>query len=90
MARRTVTSDARETPYAGTATARSRRGRRHQEEHVMRKFTGLRVLACAALAAAYGAALADDRALAPLQVPAKSLPVPADVSPELQRIIAAP
>jgi monoterpene epsilon-lactone hydrolase len=56
----------------------------------MRKFTGLRVLACAALAAAYGAALADDRALAPLQVPAKSLPVPADVSPELQRIIAAP
>jgi hypothetical protein len=54
------------------------------------KLTRLRVLACAALAAAYGAALADDSAPAPLQVPAKSLPVPADVSPELQRIIAAP
>jgi hypothetical protein len=40
-------------------------------------------LACAALAAAYGAAPADDSALAPLQVPA-------DVSPELQKIIAAP
>ncbi len=47
-------------------------------------------LACTALAAPYGAALADDSALAPLQVPAKTLPVPADVSPELQKIIAAP
>src|ERR1700694_1739120 len=54
------------------------------------KFTMRRALACTALAAVYGAALADDGALAPLQVPAKSLPVPADVSPELQRIIAAP
>jgi monoterpene epsilon-lactone hydrolase len=57
---------------------------------MMRKFAGLRLLACTALAAAYGAALPDDSALAPLQVPAKNLPVPADVSPELQRIIAAP
>jgi epsilon-lactone hydrolase len=32
----------------------------------------------------------DDDALPPLQVPAKTLPVPADVSPEMQRIIAAP
>ena len=47
-------------------------------------------LACTALAAPYGAALADDSALTPLQVPAKTLPVPADVSPELQKIIAAP
>jgi len=47
-------------------------------------------LACTALVAAHGAVLADDTALAPLQVPAKSLPVPADVSPELQRIIGAP
>src|ERR1700676_3326519 len=47
-------------------------------------------LACTALAAAYGAPLTDDSAPAPLQVPAKSLPVPADVSPELQKIIAAP
>src|SRR5712691_10855568 len=46
--------------------------------------------ACTALAAPYGAALADDSALAPLQVPAKTLPVPADASPELQKIIAAP
>jgi len=56
------------------------------------KLTRLPVLAlaCTVLAAAYGGALADDSALAPLQVPAKSLPVPADVSPELQKIIAAP
>jgi epsilon-lactone hydrolase len=56
------------------------------------KLTRLPVLAlaCTVLAAACGAALADDSALAPLQVPAKSLPVPADVSPELQKIIAAP
>src|SRR6202171_4112673 len=56
------------------------------------KLTRLPVLAlaCTALAAAYGAALADNSALAPLQVPAKTLPVPADVSPELQKIIAAP
>jgi epsilon-lactone hydrolase len=47
-------------------------------------------LACTALVAAHGAVLADDTALAPLQVPAKSLPVPTDVSPELQSIIGAP
>jgi acetyl esterase/lipase len=47
-------------------------------------------LACTALTAAYGAAPAGDSAPAPLQVPAKSLPVPADVSPEMQKIIAAP
>lgn len=54
------------------------------------KLTRLRVLACIALAAAYSAALADNNAPVPLQVPAKSLPVPVDVSPELQKIIAAP
>ena len=32
----------------------------------------------------------DDDALPPLQVPAKTVPVPTDVSPEMQRIIAAP
>jgi monoterpene epsilon-lactone hydrolase len=31
-----------------------------------------------------------DEALPPLLVPAKTLPVPTDVSPEMQRIIAAP
>jgi monoterpene epsilon-lactone hydrolase len=36
------------------------------------------------------AAVADDAALAPRQVPAKSIPVPSDVSPDMQKIIAAP
>jgi epsilon-lactone hydrolase len=53
-------------------------------------FAGLLVFACAALAGAQGAALAEDGPLAPLQVPAKALPVPTDVSPEMQRFIAAP
>ena len=34
--------------------------------------------------------MSDDDALPPLQVPAKTLPVPTDVSPGMQRIIAAP
>ncbi len=50
----------------------------------------LLVLTCAALGAAHCAAQASDGAFTPLQVPAKTLPVPADVSPELQKIIAAP
>jgi acetyl esterase/lipase len=54
------------------------------------KFTKFLLLACTALAGVQGTALADQRALAPLQVPAKSLPVPTDVSPEMQKIIAAP
>jgi acetyl esterase/lipase len=54
------------------------------------KFTKFLFLACTALAGVQGTALADQRALAPLQVPAKSLPVPTDVSPEMQKIIAAP
>src|SRR6202171_5960874 len=59
-------------------------------EELSMKLTRPRVLACTALAAAFCAALSDDSALVPLQVPAKSLPVPTDVSPELQKIIAAP
>jgi epsilon-lactone hydrolase len=52
-------------------------------------------LACAVLggilfAGSYGAAQTGDATPAPLQVPAKALPVPTDVSPEMQRIIAAP
>ena len=35
-------------------------------------------------------AMADDAALAPREVPAKSLPVPTDVSPGMQKFIAAP
>jgi acetyl esterase/lipase len=54
------------------------------------KFTKFLFLACTALAGVQGTALADQRALAPLQVPAKSLPVPTDVSPEMQKIIATP
>src|SRR5437763_15703541 len=54
------------------------------------RFATLRVLACTAFAGAYGAAQATGGALPPLQVPAKTLPVPSDVSPEMQKIIAAP
>lgn len=53
-------------------------------------FTRLLVLVCTALAGAHGGALADDGPLAPLQVPAKTLPVPTDVSPEMRKIIAMP
>src|SRR5882757_2074467 len=52
--------------------------------------TKLLVLACTTFAAACGAAQTNGGALAPLQVPAKSLPVPTDVSPAMQKIIAAP
>src|ERR1700731_1629307 len=54
------------------------------------KVTPFLLLAAAAFAAAQGVALASDGAHAPLQVPAKTLPVPTDVSPELQKLIAAP
>jgi acetyl esterase/lipase len=54
------------------------------------KFTRLFVIVCAAVACAYGAAQLNERAAAPLQVPAKSLAVPTDVSPEMQKIIGAP
>src|SRR4051812_15756912 len=33
---------------------------------------------------------ADDAALAPREVPAKSIPVPTDVSPSMQKLIAMP
>ena len=42
------------------------------------------------LAAAPLGAMADDAALAPREVPAKSIPVPTDVSPGMQKFIAAP
>jgi epsilon-lactone hydrolase len=45
---------------------------------------------CIALPSAYGIAQTGNGVLPPLQVPAKTLPVPTDVSPEMQRIIAAP
>jgi monoterpene epsilon-lactone hydrolase len=54
------------------------------------KFTKFLLLACAAFASVSGVVLADDAALAPRQVPAKTVPVPSDVSPELQKLIAAP
>ncbi len=45
----------------------------------------------AALAIAPAAAVADDAALTPLQVPAKTLPVPtAEISPGMQQFIGAP
>jgi monoterpene epsilon-lactone hydrolase len=44
----------------------------------------------AAVALAVVGARADDAALAPREVPAKSIPVPTDVSPGMQKFIAAP
>ena len=49
------------------------------------KSTWLLVIVSAAVACAYGISQGNDRAAAPLQVPAKSLAVPTDVSPEMQR-----
>jgi acetyl esterase/lipase len=50
----------------------------------------LATLAVAPFALAPTAGRADDAGMAPLQVPARSLPVPTDVSPEMQKFIAAP
>ncbi len=50
----------------------------------------LAALASAPLAALSFVATADDKPLAPREVPAKSLPVPTDVSPGMQQFIAAP
>jgi acetyl esterase/lipase len=52
--------------------------------------TKISLLLCTVLAGTYGAAQSNDAALPPLQVPAKTLPVPTDVSPGMQAIIAAP
>jgi monoterpene epsilon-lactone hydrolase len=62
---------------------------KHERESSM-NFTKLLMLACTTIVGAYGAAQTNGGALAPLQVPAKTLPVPTDVSPEMQKIIAAP
>ncbi len=48
------------------------------------------VLALLAMANFQGLAQANSGAPEPLQVPAKTLPVPTDVSPEMQKIIGAP
>ena len=45
---------------------------------------------CTAAALVFVVARAEEGALAPLLVPAKTLPVPTDMSPAMQRIIAAP
>jgi monoterpene epsilon-lactone hydrolase len=52
--------------------------------------TKISLLLCTALAATYCAAQSNDATHPPLQVPAKTLPVPTDVSPGMQAIIAAP
>src|SRR5271154_2912395 len=54
------------------------------------KATGLLLLACATLLCANADPQSSNGALPPEQVPAKTLPVPTDVSPGMQRIIAAP
>jgi acetyl esterase/lipase len=53
-------------------------------------FTRLLVPACAALACFAAGAQANNAAPSSRQLPAKTLPVPTDVSPELQKLIAAP
>jgi monoterpene epsilon-lactone hydrolase len=53
-------------------------------------FTRLVALICTALTLSYVGVHVSNGAFAPLQVPARALPVPTDVSPEMQRIIAAP
>src|SRR3954452_10606758 len=53
-------------------------------------FNRLLALTCTALALTYIAVHLSNGALAEMQVPARALPVPTDVSPEMQRIIAAP
>src|SRR5215469_14402639 len=48
------------------------------------------MVASAPMAALPAVAMAEDAPLAPRDVPAKSLPVPTDVSPGMQKFIAAP
>jgi len=55
-----------------------------------RVFPRIFLLVCAAFAGSYCVAQSNDAAHVPLQVPAKTLPVPADVSPAMQNLIAAP
>jgi monoterpene epsilon-lactone hydrolase len=55
---------------------------------MMRMQTAL--MACALMCAAPLVAVADGATLAPRQVPAKTLQVPTDVSPQMQKFIAAP
>ena len=50
----------------------------------------LAALASVPLAGLSAATMAEDSPLAPRDVPAKSLPVPMDVSPGMQKFIAAP
>ncbi len=54
------------------------------------KLTGCVVLACATFLFAVADPQSNNGGLPPEEVPAKTLPVPRDVSPEMQRIIAAP
>ena len=55
------------------------------------KFNALALVAAAAMAALPAAARAADAPMTPLDVPAKALPVPsADISPGMQKFIAAP
>ncbi len=54
------------------------------------KKLALASLAIAPLTVVSPVARADEAALAPREVPAKSLPVPTDVSPGMQKLIAAP
>jgi epsilon-lactone hydrolase len=54
------------------------------------RFAPWLLIACATLAIPSVTAQSNSTAAVPLQVPERSLPVPTDVSPELQKLIAAP
>lgn len=56
----------------------------------MRWGTTFRAIAALCAAAVLPPLYAQDKSLAPRQAPAKTLPVPTDVSPEMQKLIAAP
>jgi len=56
----------------------------------MRWSTSFRTIAALCAVAGLMPLYAQDKPLAPRQAPAKTLPVPTDVSPEMQKLIAAP
>jgi acetyl esterase/lipase len=73
-----------------TAAQFSKETNGNSERNYLMNVTRLVVLACATLVCANADPQSDNGSLPPAQVPAKTLPVPRDVSPEMQRIIAAP
>ena len=82
-----------EHPYAagGNPSGRDSAGTREAEKKMARTLrTIARTLALAASASSAAFAQTSSEPQQPRQVPAKSLPVPEDVSPGMQKLIAAP